>query len=232
MDVDDEATSQPKNATTRKRKKPAALISSDEEEDEETKRSPPKKKPAVAAASSSKPSSTTKAKPRGSVSTKSKAPPRKVKNNEDYEVSSEEDQDEDDYVDDEVDDLIPKKGVTSKSRAPAKKVGTKRDNEKEKPNVKGKDVKDSVPDAPAKSFKCVLRLTHLLLTFLNQAIIGYYSWAAAKAAKLAGPVAPGSKEVPEPASPDCLAGLAFVFTGELSSFSRDEAADLAKRFGG
>jgi replication factor C subunit 1 len=32
--------------------------------------------------------------------------------------------------------------------------------------------------------------------------------------------------------PDCLAGLAFVFTGELSSFSRDEAIDLAKRFGG
>ncbi|KAI0059347.1 DNA replication factor C large subunit [Artomyces pyxidatus] len=58
------------------------------------------------------------------------------------------------------------------------------------------------------------------------------NWAAAKAAKLAGPSAPGSKAVPEPASPDCLAGLAFVFTGELSSFSRDEAVDLAKRFGG
>ena len=30
----------------------------------------------------------------------------------------------------------------------------------------------------------------------------------------------------------CLSGLAFVFTGELESFSRDEAIDLAKRFGG
>ena len=38
--------------------------------------------------------------------------------------------------------------------------------------------------------------------------------------------------MPESAHPDCLAGLAFVFTGELSSFSRDEATDLAKRFGG
>jgi replication factor C subunit 1 len=56
------------------------------------------------------------------------------------------------------------------------------------------------------------------------------SWAAAKAAKLAGPVAHGSKEVPDGA-PDALAGLALVFTGELSSFSRDEAIDLAKRFG-
>lgn len=58
------------------------------------------------------------------------------------------------------------------------------------------------------------------------------SWAAAKAAKLAGPSNPGSKPVPQPAAPDCLAGLSFVFTGELSSFSRDEATELAKRNGG
>ena len=59
----------------------------------------------------------------------------------------------------------------------------------------------------------------------------FCSWAAKKAAQLAGPVAHGSKEVPNGA-PDCLAGLSFVFTGELSSFSRDEATDVAKRFGG
>lgn len=53
-----------------------------------------------------------------------------------------------------------------------------------------------------------------------------------KAAKLAGPSAPGSKSVPDAAAPDCLSGLSFVFTGELSSFSREEAIDLAKRFGG
>lgn len=58
-----------------------------------------------------------------------------------------------------------------------------------------------------------------------------YSWAAKKAARLAGPVAPGSKEVPDGA-PDALLGLSFVFTGELRSFSREEASDLAKRFGG
>ncbi|KAG1807653.1 replication factor RFC1 C terminal domain-containing protein [Suillus subaureus] len=59
-----------------------------------------------------------------------------------------------------------------------------------------------------------------------------FNWAAAKAARLAGPSAPGSKQVPEAKSPNCLEGLAFVFTGELNSFSRDEATDLAKRFGG
>jgi replication factor C subunit 1 len=68
-----------------------------------------------------------------------------------------------------------------------------------------------------------------LLSCSNQS--HFCSWAAAKAAKLAGPPARGSKEVPDGA-PDCLAGLSFVFTGELSSFSRDEAIDLAKRFGG
>ncbi|KAK0490419.1 replication factor RFC1 C terminal domain-containing protein [Armillaria novae-zelandiae] len=57
------------------------------------------------------------------------------------------------------------------------------------------------------------------------------NWAAVKAAKLAAPVAHGSKDIPD-GQPDCLAGLSFVFTGELSSFSREEATDLAKRFGG
>lgn len=58
------------------------------------------------------------------------------------------------------------------------------------------------------------------------------SWAAARAAKSAGPAAPGSKAVPTPLSDDCLEGLAFVFTGELSAFSREEATELAKRYGG
>jgi len=49
--------------------------------------------------------------------------------------------------------------------------------------------------------------------------------------RAAGPVAKGSKEVPN-GQPNCLAGLTFVFTGELSAFSRDEAVELAKRFGG
>ncbi|KAL4067185.1 replication factor RFC1 C terminal domain-containing protein [Scleroderma yunnanense] len=59
-----------------------------------------------------------------------------------------------------------------------------------------------------------------------------FNWAAAKAAKLAGPKAPGSKIVPEAKTQDCLLGLSFVFTGELTSFSRDEAVELAKRYGG
>ena len=62
--------------------------------------------------------------------------------------------------------------------------------------------------------------------------MGCLSWAAAKAARMAGPSNPGSKAVPPAAAPDCLAGLSFVFTGELSSFSREDAIDIAKRFCG
>ncbi|CAG8611776.1 9572_t:CDS:10, partial [Paraglomus occultum] len=48
--------------------------------------------------------------------------------------------------------------------------------------------------------------------------------------KKTGPVAPGSKSIPVGAE-NCLAGLTFVFTGELESLSREEAQDLAKRYG-
>ncbi|PWN45963.1 DNA replication factor C, large subunit [Ceraceosorus guamensis] len=45
-----------------------------------------------------------------------------------------------------------------------------------------------------------------------------------------GPAAPGSKAVPQ-GKPNCLAGLTFVFTGELQSLSREDAQDLARRYG-
>ncbi|KAF8522451.1 purine nucleotide binding protein [Hysterangium stoloniferum] len=57
------------------------------------------------------------------------------------------------------------------------------------------------------------------------------NFAAIAAKRAAGPILPGSKPVPD-GQPNCLAGLTFVFTGELTAFSRDEAVDLAKRYGG
>eukprot|EP00808_Paulinella_micropora_P013838 g23963.t1 len=45
------------------------------------------------------------------------------------------------------------------------------------------------------------------------------------------PPALGSKEVPEGA-PNCLGGLAFVFTGVLESLEREQAADIVKKYGG
>jgi replication factor C subunit 1 len=58
-----------------------------------------------------------------------------------------------------------------------------------------------------------------------------FSYHAYMAKKSAAPVAMGSKEIPTGA-PNCLEGLAFVFTGDLSSIGRDEATDLVKRYGG
>ncbi|KAJ3020651.1 hypothetical protein HKX48_000445 [Thoreauomyces humboldtii] len=50
------------------------------------------------------------------------------------------------------------------------------------------------------------------------------------AKKSAGPSAPGSKEIPE-GKENCLAGVTLVFSGDLSSISRDDATSLAKRYG-
>ncbi|KAF9115055.1 AP-3 complex subunit delta [Mortierella sp. AM989] len=47
----------------------------------------------------------------------------------------------------------------------------------------------------------------------------------------AGPSALGSKEIPQ-GQDNCLAGWTFVFTGELSSITREDAADLVKRYSG
>ncbi|KAJ3161679.1 hypothetical protein HDU86_006449 [Geranomyces michiganensis] len=47
----------------------------------------------------------------------------------------------------------------------------------------------------------------------------------------AGPSAPGSKEIPE-GNENCFADMSFVFTGNLSSISRDDATDLVKRYAG
>ncbi|PLW05836.1 hypothetical protein PCASD_04003 [Puccinia coronata f. sp. avenae] len=47
----------------------------------------------------------------------------------------------------------------------------------------------------------------------------------------AGPSAPGSKPIPQGAE-NCLAGLTFVFTGELESITRDEANALCNKYGG
>ena len=48
---------------------------------------------------------------------------------------------------------------------------------------------------------------------------------------LAAPAGQGSREMPEGAE-NCLAGLSFVFTGLLSTLSREEGQNLVKKYGG
>ncbi|KAJ8591861.1 DNA replication factor C, large subunit [Rhizopogon salebrosus TDB-379] len=201
-------------APTLKRKH--MIVLSSDEEDESVK-SPPRKKvavavkpapKAVASASTSRATvSTSKPKTNGKVPAKLK----RHKHDEFVVDSSEQEAEEssDDYEDEE--DVKPAKKGKSKppvevrsspKKAPPQKAPATKAADKGKP--KEEDAKPTVKP---------------------------FNWAAAKAARLAGPSAPGSKQVPEPKTPDCLMGLSFVFTGELSSFSRAEAIDLAKRFG-
>ncbi|KAH7916645.1 replication factor RFC1 C terminal domain-containing protein [Hygrophoropsis aurantiaca] len=218
LDNDDETELQPIKkpaAQTLKRKK-LAVISSSEEDDTPAKSSPPRKKIAVASSSTIKPSvrSTRPAESNsgktnsglsGSVKTNGKAAAAKKAKHDEFIVNT--DEEESSEAESEI-DVAPKKSGAKAKPPPNKKSAAKNDD-----TQAGKaHSRDEEPKkvAPAKSF----------------------NWAAAKAAKLAGPSAPGSKPVPDAKSPDCLVGLAFVFTGELSSFSRDEAIDLAKRFGG
>ncbi|KAH7927047.1 DNA replication factor C, large subunit, partial [Leucogyrophana mollusca] len=229
-DTEPQLTSKAKPPRTLKRKKPAVISSSDED-DVPAKAPPPKKKAAVASSSSAKPSAKLANRSTGSPNAKATSRPtaapkangngkapakRKGKDDEfvvntDEEEEEEEEEEEDEEEDEE--DFAPKRSkakASTRAKASPKKPTTKKEigtKASEKPKVKDDEPKKDVSAKP-------------------------FNWAAAKAAKLAGPIAPGSKEVPEPKSPDCLMGLAFVFTGELSSFSRDEAMDLAKRFGG
>ena len=58
----------------------------------------------------------------------------------------------------------------------------------------------------------------------------HYGAYLAKQQSKTGPANPGSKELPV-GKPDCLLGLTFVFTGELSSISREDSANLVLKYG-
>ncbi|KAG6906768.1 hypothetical protein DXG01_012244 [Tephrocybe rancida] len=194
----------------------ARVVSSDDEENSSPKKAPKAsasvKKPRTALLSSDSEEEVSPMKKRAAKSPathkpKPKAPAKKPRASASKAKSRNGDfivdSDEDEAESSGGEELLDKKG-----RAPAKPKP------KPKPKVKVEDVpttngKGKEKEAPKPKF----------------------DWAAAKAAKLAGPVAHGSKEVPD-GSPTALAGLSFVFTGELTSFSREEAIDLAKRYGG
>ncbi|KAJ6551533.1 replication factor RFC1 C terminal domain-containing protein [Mycena capillaripes] len=221
MDVDSDD-----EPVVKKRKKATALLSSDEED------TPPKKKPA---AGGSKPKPRiSKAKNDDFVVNDDDESPVPKKNGRKTTntlfLSSEEDDDEppnkkkpaasgskpkprlskskkdDDFIASSDDEEPAPKKTVAKARAGPSKVADKAAGKATNANGKGKEKPKEELAKPK------------------------YDWAAAKAAKLAGPVAHGTKDVPDGA-PNCLAGLSFVFTGELSSFSREEAVDIAKRFG-
>ncbi|KAF7984338.1 hypothetical protein HWV62_15345 [Athelia sp. TMB] len=217
MAMDEDSEPERIAAPSLKRKKPSKVVSSDESEDEKPREkptSPPKKRVAVskkpsALLSSDESEEDTKPKKKLSSPPKKKVAisgsftkPKPVNNVKKKAVKDEDFEDEEESDDGFEIEQPAKKKPLPKKAAPKKEAA-------EKPDGKEKVKEEGGGETKSK-----------------------FNWAAAKAAKLAGPSAHGSKEVPEAKDPMGLSGLTFVFTGELSSFSRDEALELAKRFGG
>ncbi|KAF7330940.1 Replication factor C subunit 1 [Mycena venus] len=209
----------------KKRKKASALLSSDEEA------TPPKKKPA-------------------SGGSKPKARVSKAKD-DDFVVS---DEDEDDEVpapkkngrksttlllssEEDDEDEPPKKkkpavgGSKPKPRLSKSKKGddfiASSDDEEPAPKKSAPKPKAGPSKPPAKASTNGKGKE----TPKDEPAKPKFNYVAALKARAAGPAAPGSKDVPD-GEANCLAGLSFVFTGELTSFSREEAVDIAKRFAG
>ncbi|KAJ4468171.1 replication factor RFC1 C terminal domain-containing protein [Lentinula aciculospora] len=193
--------------TAQKRKKLSALISSSEEDDER-KRSPPKKKAAVANDTSSKP------KARASLPAKKS----KIGDDEDFEMAVSKSDEDKPIVSRTKPKTMSKSAISSDDDEPKLKSKAKLKAPKQR------SVKKKAEEVEAKS---KIEGNGKAETQESKKP----NWAALKAAKARGPIAAGSKAVPD-GEDNCLLGLSFVFTGELSSFSREEAIDIAKRFGG
>ncbi|KAJ8072409.1 DNA replication factor C complex subunit Rfc1 [Marasmius tenuissimus] len=240
IDSDEEPASKLKKSAPSTAKRPLAVLSSDDEDDEP----PPKKKATPAAASGSKPKPT----PR--------APAAKKRIDED------EDEDEEDPPvktsssngvkrkkaaallssdsEDEKPNPPKKKAATSSSKPAKAKPSPKAKKQKKDEDYEMDDVDDDdddadiLPSKPKGKIPPPKKAAPKKEDDSSKAADGpkkNSNWAAVKAKQLAGPVAAGTKGVPDGA-PECLAGLSFVFTGELSAFAREEAIDIAKRFGG
>ncbi|KAK8845500.1 hypothetical protein IAR55_006213 [Kwoniella newhampshirensis] len=220
-------------------KRKELVVSSDEDQDEEAKvdvRPSARKRQSLGGGlgkkvnyleSSDEDEEEVESKP--TITTKGKGPAKKKEPSPtkvDSESESESESDEDEFIDDEDNDDRPKKGkakskAAPKSKATPRKAPTtakkatpvKKTTPAKKPAAKLEEKDDGEKDGGGEKKKST------------------FNWRAAAAARSAGPRAPGSKEIPEGA-PDCLAGLTFVFTGELESLGREEAQELVKRYSG
>ncbi|KAI6112589.1 replication factor RFC1 C terminal domain-containing protein [Pisolithus sp. B1] len=217
--------------TSSKRKR--VILSDEDENATEKEVSPPRTKKKTAVAPVKMASSRKAASATARVFTGGRRPSERQRSkaaDDDFVVSDEEDEDDSfddaeeenhDEEEEEEEEAVPKKQRASRAKAPlasAKPAPSPVQTGGRKGTAQTATVRAVEPEpAPAPG---------------PVAATSKFNWAAARAAKLAGPKAPGSKPVPEPKTQDCLLGLSFVFTGELTSFSRQEAVDLAKRFGG
>ncbi|GAA5889227.1 hypothetical protein JCM6882_000680 [Rhodosporidiobolus microsporus] len=211
MEIDDRKSSKhfaskASTSNPKKRKSTAPVIELSSDESEEDVK-PVKKK--VAVGSGAKPRASTSA---ASTSKKPAATKKKVKKDDSdddgdaYKQESSSSSEGEQEEEEEEEDVKPKKKAVKAAPAKGKekeKVPVKKAAPAKKPKKEDDDGDKEEKPKP--------------------------KWPFNK--QRAGPAAPGSKEIPN-GEPNCLAGLTFVFTGELSSLSREEGQDLAKRYGG
>ncbi|WWC99326.1 hypothetical protein V866_006227 [Kwoniella sp. B9012] len=211
--------------TSAKRK---ILIDSEEESEEEVEDvKPAKKRQSLGAGLSSrsngkKPSyvdsdsenESEDEKPKSKAKAKASVKGKKEKSASPMDVDESEDSDSDDFIDDDEDEK-PKKGKgTAKPKAsPAKKPTPAKKAPAPTPKAAKKEI-DEEKEVKAEEKKPANN-----------------NWRAAAAARAAGPKAPGSRDIPQ-GEPDSLAGLTFVFTGEMESLGREDAQELVKRLSG
>ncbi|KZO95306.1 DNA replication factor C, large subunit [Calocera viscosa TUFC12733] len=185
-------------------KRKSIVIESSEDENDYQSSKPTKKAPRLSKASV--------------ASSSKKSRTRKDDDYDDDQRALETD-DGDNFIDDDEEEK-PKKNrkAPGKSRAAPKPKPAAEKDKLEKPTAK--------PEPPPKG-----KHTAVEKEEPTEKPKPKFNWAAKAAARAAGPANPGSKEIPE-GQPNCLAGLTFVFTGELSSLAREEAAELVNRYGG
>ncbi|WVW81923.1 hypothetical protein I302_103926 [Kwoniella bestiolae CBS 10118] len=215
----------PAPAASSKRK---IVVDSDEEEEKAEDVKPAKKrqslggglsrsngkKPSYVDSDSESESEDEKPKPKAKAKAPVKA--KKEKSVSPMDVDESEDSHSDDFIDDDDEDEKPKNGKgKAKPKAPAAKKPTpaKPAAPAPTPNTAKKEV-DEPKEVKAEGKKPANN-----------------NWRAAAAARAAGPKNPGSRDIPE-GEPDCLAGLTFVFTGEMESLGREDAQELVKRLSG
>jgi len=136
-------------------------------------------------------------------------------------MAIDESSEEDDFIDDDEDE--PPKSKAKKH--PAKKAPAKKPAKSPKKPVTKEEPVEEVEEEEKPKAKKPKLVTPWFMR--GKADI---SFAAIQAARAAGPKNPGGKEIPQ-GQTDCLGGLTLVFTGELETLGRDEAVELAKRYG-
>ncbi|KAG0240891.1 hypothetical protein BGW41_006547 [Actinomortierella wolfii] len=149
--------------------------------------------------------------------------------------------DDDVFEDDDDEDVVVELKTRQKSAAPQAKAATSTKDNRKRPGTDDDDggymdVKEEEPKPKASAAKAkgksAAPAKDADAMDVDEPVepkpkkFNYWAYK-----NRSGPSALGSKEIPE-GKPNCLAGLTFVFTGELSSITREDAQDLVKRYCG